>query len=83
MKLRNMIIAAMAATGAIAGQAENLPESDSYGIVTGRITDSESHTLPGATIQIENLHTGVTSDINGFYTLSNLKPGKYVITVQL
>ena len=39
MKLRNMIIAAMAATGAIAGQAENLPESDSYGIVTGRITD--------------------------------------------
>lgn len=81
MKLRNMIIAAMAATGAIAGQAENLPESDSYGIVTGRITDSESHTLPGATVQIENLHTGVTSDINGFYTLSNLKPGKYVITV--
>ena len=46
----------------------NNPEGNSFGCITGRITDQESHSLPGATVVVENLHTGVTSDINGFYT---------------
>ena len=37
--------------------------------------------MPGATIQIEDLHTGVTADINGFYKLPNLKPGTYTLKV--
>ena len=42
------------------------PESNpSKGIITGRITDEESQILPGATIIIEELHTGVTADRNG------------------
>ena len=59
----------------------NNPEGNSFGCITGRITDQESHSLPGATVVVENLHTGVTSDINGFYTLPNLKPGTYQIKV--
>ncbi|MFQ9369029.1 MAG: TonB-dependent receptor, partial [Bacteroides uniformis] len=30
---------------------------------------------------IEKLHTGVTSDVNGFYTFSNLDPGTYTVKV--
>ena len=65
-------IAAASATWAI-----EATEETSFGIVSGQITDSEQHTLSGATIQIESLHTGVTADINGFYKLPNLKPGTY------
>ena len=35
----------------------------------------------GASIYIEKLHTGVTSDVNGFYTFSNLDPGTYTVKV--
>ncbi len=51
------------------------------GNIRGRITDTEKQALPGATVMIEDLHTGVTSDINGYYSLPNLKPGTYSVTV--
>ena len=48
----------------------------------GSITDATDHqVLPGASIVIEDLHTGATSDVNGFYTLTNLKPGTYKVKV--
>lgn len=56
-------------------------EETEMGSITGRVTDTEHHTLPGATVMIEDLHTGVVSDINGYYTLTNLQPGTYTITV--
>lgn len=51
------------------------------GSVTGRITDANKQSLPGASIMIESLHTGVVSDINGYYTFPNLKPGTYTVQV--
>ena len=51
------------------------------GAIHGRVIDNEKQTLPGASIFIEDLKTGVISDINGFYTLPNLKPGTYTIKV--
>ncbi len=51
------------------------------GAIHGRVIDNEKQTLPGASIYIEDLKTGVISDINGFYTLPNLKPGIYTIKV--
>ena len=45
------------------------------GAIRGRIVDASAQTLPGANIYIESLHTGVTSDVNGYYTFSNLAPG--------
>ena len=50
--------------------------------IRGRIVDNAGQTLPGATIYIESLHTGVISDINGFYTFANLNPGTYKVTVR-
>ena len=51
------------------------------GTVRGRIIDVTKQTLPGASIYIEKLHTGVTSDVNGFYTFPNLDPGTYTVKV--
>ncbi len=52
-----------------------------HGIIKGRILDTSNQTLPGATIYIDSLHTGVVSDINGFYTLTNIAPGTYKVKV--
>lgn len=51
------------------------------GTMRGRIVDNSNQVLPGATVMIESLHTGVVSDANGFYTIPNLKPGVYTVKV--
>lgn len=51
------------------------------GAIRGRVVDTEENTLPGASVYIENLKTGVISDVDGFYTLANLKPGTYTVRV--
>lgn len=56
-------------------------ETDVPGSIRGKVTDAEHQTLPGAAIQIESLHTVVTSDQNGFYSLPNLKPGVYKVKI--
>ena len=67
-------IAALTATAGV----NVAPEA---GSIRGKVTDADRQTLPGATIQIEDLHAGVTSDINGMYTLTNLKPGTYKVKI--
>ena len=78
---RLLATAFVAATTTAAVWAAEVTEEASFGIISGQVTDAEQHTLPGATIQIESLHTGVTADINGFYKLPNLKPGTYTLKV--
>ncbi len=51
------------------------------GVIRGRVVDTQNQVLPGATVMIEDLHTGVVSDVNGYYALANLKPGTYIIKV--
>lgn len=71
---------AMAMTAAMTCSAE-VNENPEMGNIRGRITDTEKQALPGATVMIEDLHTGVTSDINGYYSLPNLKPGTYKVKI--
>ena len=61
--------------------ADEFVNDTKQGTIRGRIIDNSQQTLPGAIIYIESLHTGVVSDINGFYTLANLTPGTYKIKV--
>lgn len=56
--------------------------SEKTGAVRGRIVDTDNNVLPGASIYIETLNTGVTSDVNGFYTISNLEPGTYTAKIR-
>ena len=62
-------------------QAEEKENISKQGTIRGRVIDNEHQTLPGASIYIEKLHAGVTSDVNGFYTFSNIEPGTYKVTV--
>ncbi|MCQ2220525.1 MAG: TonB-dependent receptor [Prevotella sp.] len=63
-------------------KAEGTMEKPDMGSIRGRIVNEDNEILPGATIFIEELHTGVTSDVNGFYNLSNLKPGTYNLQIK-
>ena len=61
--------------------ADNASEDPAVGVIRGRVVDSEHRVLPGASIFVENLKSGAISDVNGFYTLTNLKSGTYKIKV--
>lgn len=73
-----MLLMAGICGNAFAGIKENIAKQS---VIRGRVVDNGKHTLPGASIFIENLKTGVISDVNGFYTLPNLKPGTYTVKV--
>ncbi len=62
-------------------QAEEKVLKPKSGTISGRVIDNVQQTLPGASIYIEKLQTGVISDINGFYSLPNLDPGEYIVKV--
>ncbi|MFC4723111.1 carboxypeptidase regulatory-like domain-containing protein [Geojedonia litorea] len=54
--------------------------------INGKITDSEGQPLPGANIVVVHLPTnttyGAASDFDGFYRISNMRPGgPYKITI--
>lgn len=53
----------------------------SNGAVRGRVVDDERQVLPGAVVTIESLHAGVVSDVNGFFTFPDLRPGTYEVKV--
>ncbi|WP_233524424.1 TonB-dependent receptor [Mucilaginibacter conchicola] len=53
------------------------------GKIAGKVIDAKtSETLIGATVNIEGTTTGAATDVDGKYTLSGLKPGKYTVLVR-
>lgn len=76
-------VSVLLCSAALCGNLWAVNEADlaEMGVVRGRVVDSEEHTLPGASIYVEDLKTGVISDMDGFYTLPNLKPGRYKVKV--
>jgi hypothetical protein len=59
----------------------------SMGTVTGTVADGSGGVLPGATVTLTNEDTGiaatrVTND-NGFFSFVSVRPGSYVLTVEL
>ena len=73
-----LLLFAAASNTTMADEKANIVKQ---GTVRGRIIDVTKQTFPGASIYIEKLHTGVTSDVNGFYTFPNLDPGTYTVKV--
>src|SRR3989338_10728382 len=63
-----------------------LPAQVVTGAITGRVTDNAGAVIPGATVQVQNVETGLTrnaqSDAAGRYEVRNLPPGPYTVTVQ-
>ena len=77
-KLSVLFLAAAMSAAAYAAPDSN---EAAFGVMRGRIVDTQNQVLPGATVMIESLHTGAVSDVNGYYTLANLKPGTYIVKV--
>lgn len=55
--------------------------------ISGKITDPEGLALPGATITATEQNTGFTRNVvsaeTGAYTMPNLEPGTYTVTVEM
>ncbi len=59
---------------------------DPYGRITGRVTDSAGALVPGATVRVTNIETGVGATVRtnaeGNYEILSLSPGQYKIEAQ-
>src|SRR5262245_49244434 len=67
--------------------ASPLSAQESRGTLQGRVTDSSGAAVPGATVEVLNLATGVvttsTTNEQGSYRAPLLNPGSYRVTVSL
>ena len=56
------------------------------GQITGRVTDPNGAVVPGAAVSVKSVETGAeraaNSDAEGAYTVTNLQPGLYDVTVE-
>lgn len=56
----------------------------SSGKIAGSITDAESgEPLPGVNIVIKDALLGAASDLDGYYVILNVPPGKYILEVSM
>src|SRR5919108_667022 len=58
-----------------------------FGTISGTVTDSSGAVVPGATVSVRNVETGVTKTVTsnevGVYTATNLVPGQYLVEASL
>lgn len=80
---RSFVISCVVALLAIAAG----PVYAQQATVSGRVTDTSEAGLPGASVTITNVETGietaVTTNQEGYYTIPLLQPGRYAIAVDL
>lgn len=52
------------------------------GSLTGTVTDKKTgDTMPGTNVSIQSINKGASTDADGHYTISNIPPGTYTLTV--
>ncbi len=51
------------------------------GSITGRVIDSDNLALPYANVQVESSTKGAVTDLNGYFTILGLQPGRYELSV--
>ena len=49
------------------------------GSVSGRVSNTSSEPLPGASVMLKDSRTGVATDANGYFKLQNFSPGTTII----
>lgn len=80
--MKKLLLWLMIQTAAWSAMAVEVNETNMLGAVRGRVVDGSKEVLPGASVYIESLQTGVVSDVNGFYDIENIRPGTYEVTVR-
>lgn len=56
-------------------------QAQQYGIIRGRVLDSDNLSMPGATIVVESINRGTISDNYGYYTITGIPEGTYDLSV--
>ncbi|SFG31216.1 TonB-dependent receptor [Prevotella sp. KH2C16] len=79
--MKGVMIAVLMSVHCLVSFAVEGTVNPDLGSIKGWVMDADKQTLPGATITIEGMKVGGTSDVNGYYTLPNLKPGTYTIRI--
>ncbi len=81
---RPLLLPALAAALALAAGAA---AQEARGTIQGRVVDASGAAVPGATVEVANLATGVvsptTTNTEGTYRVPFLIPGPYTVTVSL
>lgn len=57
--------------------------AQSTGKISGKVTDTLGEPIPFANVFIAELNQGAAADVNGDYTILNVKPGLYTITASV
>ena len=80
-------VAALMVIGCFALATGHAVAQERFGGLTGVVTDTSDAVLPGATVTITSKNTGaartVVTGSDGAYMVSDLEPGRYVVTVEL
>lgn len=82
--MRTLLCSVFLLAPAIAALPTPVRAQQSAGKVSGVVTDSASAVLPGACVELQQKGQVVTSaatDGQGRFTISNLMPGSYALTV--
>src|SRR5258708_9612178 len=82
LRIGAIVLAFLVASGALAGVAH----AQAVGAtLSGLVTDERGGPVPGATVSIKNVGTGVVREVStngdGFYSAPNLLPGTYEVRV--
>ena len=52
------------------------------GKIAGKVTDATGkESMIGASVTIDDLHTGAATDVEGYYYISNIAPGTYTVII--
>lgn len=81
MKSMKMCVILVLVAGIFSVLCSSVCAQGKNGVLRGRVTDQTGMVLPGATIYLEELKTGIVSDINGFYVFPKISEGKYHLKV--
>jgi outer membrane receptor protein involved in Fe transport len=76
MQIKNFLLLGMLCTYVIFTKAQSPATA-----ISGTLKNSVGEAIASATIKLQNTYQGSTSDHNGFFRISNVKPGTYIVLV--
>src|SRR5258708_28868557 len=78
VSFRSIVVSSLVLRGMWVGSA--LPQ-ESKGRITAGVVDASKGVLPGAQVELQPGGQTATSDGHGEFTIANIPPGKYTLTV--
>ena len=81
MKTKYFLLFLICLAGICCLSSHAVQAQEKNGVLRGRVFDEAGQTLPGATVYLEEVQSGVVSDVNGFYLISKIPAGQYHLQV--